>query len=171
MVHDALVSPSVRCVRTGTGLTLANELVREEMNLMAFPSRLGRVDRSRVQFNVMISAGVTLPPNDDTRLHQPGLYTVRCICSGLTHLHANVLAFEHPYVFGPTGLDGRFHLPGVPPGTYRLVCWHGPFTLATREDPPGALQYEYGQPLEVVQDVVVEPGRRATADFTLDPVR
>ena len=34
-----------------------------------------------------------------------------------------VWAFDHPY-WAVTGADGRFAIPGVPPGARRLVVWH-----------------------------------------------
>ncbi len=38
-------------------------------------------------------------------------------------MKAWVWAFDHPYC-AVTGADGRFALPGVPPGARRLVVWH-----------------------------------------------
>jgi hypothetical protein len=86
-------------------------------------------------------------------------------------MHAQILAFDHPYAYGPTAVDGRYVLDDVPPGDYEVVCWHGPFTLEAVEQPDGRPTYRFGPPLEVVQKVTVPPRGRVTADFLLDPPR
>jgi plastocyanin len=52
---------------------------------------------------------------------KPGL--VKVYCHIHSHMTATVLVLDHPYFTTPE-LDGRFALPDVPPGTYRVVGWH-----------------------------------------------
>ena len=171
LVHDGAVVPPLKWVRTGTGLAIVNEHTRTPVDLEGWLSPPRLVERTTIAFDVMVSQGATCLPNDDTVLTRAGLYTLECQCNGLRHLRGSVLAFDHPYMDGPTGLDGRVRLDAVPPGTYQLVCWHGPFTLDTHDEPAGHRVFEYGQPLEVSQTIVVEAKKTAKADFTLDPVR
>jgi plastocyanin len=52
---------------------------------------------------------------------QPGIVKVFC------HIHADmsavIVVLDHPYFTSPDSL-GRFELPNVPPGEYRVVAWH-----------------------------------------------
>jgi hypothetical protein len=171
MAHEGLLVPHVRWVRTGTAVTFANEMTHTQLDFKAWFTKPTATSRLFLKFNVMVSAGETLSPSDDTLLDKAGLYTVECHCPGLEHMRAQVLAFDHPYVDGPTGLDGRYVLGDVPPGDYEVVCWHGPFTLETKDQGEGRLGYEYGGPMEVVQQVTVPSGGKVTLDFVLDPPR
>lgn len=59
----------------------------------------------------------------------------------------NVL--DHPY-FAVTGADGKFRIPNLPPGTYKLALWHEKF--GDRE-----------------ADVTVGAKESKAQDFTIDP--
>ena len=80
-----------------------------------------------------------------------------------------MLAFDHPYVFGPTDTSGRFTLSQVPPGTYDLVVWHGPFTQVPKVVAGQRTRYEYGPPAEVVKRVEVTAQGNVELDITLTP--
>ena len=76
---------------------------------------------------------------------RPGVVQVFC------HIHsdmrATVLVLENPY-YVTVDSSGRFALPEVPPGQYRLVAWH-----------------ERIQP--AVRKIRVEPGTTSTAHFEI----
>lgn len=67
---------------------------------------------------------VSFPGRDSAvrQLAKPEL-SMRTTCD----LHANMLMYihvlDHPY-FAVTGTDGRFEIPDLPPGTYRLAALH-----------------------------------------------
>ena len=53
---------------------------------------------------------------------------VKCDVHGWMGAYAHVM--EHPW-FAVSGADGKFAIPGVPPGNYTLVAWHE--TLGTQK--------------------------------------
>jgi plastocyanin len=55
------------------------------------------------------------------RMDRPGV--VRVFCDIHSHMNAFILVFNHPF-FKVTDADGRFELPGVPPGAYTIVGWY-----------------------------------------------
>jgi hypothetical protein len=171
MAHDGVLVPQVRWMRTGTAVTFANEMTHTQLEFKAWFTKPTATSRLVLKFDVMVSAGQTTSPSDDTVLSKAGLYTVECYCPGLEHMRAQVLAFDHPYVDGPTGIDGRYVLEDVPPGEYEVVCWHGPFTLETKDQGEGRVGYEYGAPVESVQKVTVPSRGHVTVDFVLEPPR
>jgi hypothetical protein len=66
-----------------------------------------------------VDAGQVVP--DEKVASRAGLIEIRCDEHEWTH--GWLAVFDHPY-FAVTGSDGRFELPDVPPGNYRLVTWH-----------------------------------------------
>jgi len=79
------------------------------------------------------------------RFTEPGVVKVFC------HIHSDmsaiVLVLPNAFYASPTR-DGRYVIPGVPPGTYRLTVWHA------RARP-------------VHRTIRVEPGRAAVSDFEI----
>ena len=79
------------------------------------------------------------------RFDRPGI--VRVFCDIHSHMNAFILVFSHPF-FGLTGVDGRYHLDNVPPGTYNVIAW----SEGTASDP---------------RPVTVSEGGTTDLDFTL----
>jgi plastocyanin len=52
---------------------------------------------------------------------EPGV--VRVFCEIHSHMSAFILVFAHRY-FAVTDDEGRYHIDGVPPGSYTLVVWN-----------------------------------------------
>lgn len=55
------------------------------------------------------------------RFDRPGI--VRVFCDIHSHMSAWVLVFNHPF-FAVTDDEGRYAIPGVPPGRYSVAVWH-----------------------------------------------
>lgn len=72
-------------------------------------------------------------PQGQTKTHRfdrPGMVRVNC------DIHADMLGYilvlPHPFYAKP-GADGRFRIPGVPPGRYHLVAWHDTLSPQVRQ--------------------------------------
>jgi len=73
--------------------------------------------------------------------------SVPLLCNVHAEMSAFVLVLENPY-FSVTGKDGVFKIENVPPGTYKVSAWHEKLRTVT-------------------QDVTVEAGKTANADYNL----
>ncbi len=69
------------------------------------------------------------------------------LCNVHAEMAGYVVVFENPY-FAVTDKDGNYNIEGVPPGKYVVKTWHEKLK-------------------ELSQDVTVEPGSAATANFEL----
>ena len=84
-----------------------------------------------IDHNVRIYDGATLSlhldqgPGDPPVIwpaEHPGRYVLRC---GLHHwMYSWIVVVDHPPHYAVSGVGGRFAIPGVPPGQYRLRIWH-----------------------------------------------
>jgi plastocyanin len=54
------------------------------------------------------------------RFDRPGV--VRVFCDIHSHMSAYILVFAHRF-FAATDAEGRYHIDGIPPGTYELNVW------------------------------------------------
>jgi len=72
---------------------------------------------------------------------------VDVFCSIHTRMNCIVLVLENPF-FATTNERGRYAIPGVPPGTYKLMAWHE--RLPSR-----------------VKEIIVPESGDVEADFTL----
>ena len=81
-------------------------------------------------------------------LRESGFMDIRC--DAHPFMRATVLVFEHPY-FAVTDATGRFELPRVPPGRYRLHTWHETLgtterTISVTSEGPLSIDVELRQP-------------------------
>jgi plastocyanin len=112
------------------------------------PARLDQRDETFVPYVLAIEAGTAVEfPNDDATYHnvfslsktrrfdlgrypkghsksvvfdRPGI--VRVFCDIHSHMSAWILVFAHRF-FDATSPDGRYHIPGIPPGRYQVAVW------------------------------------------------
>lgn len=166
--RDGFYMPPVQWTRTGTGVATVNEHGKSQACPKGFLMPwTAASERSSLQFNLMLSPGSRVEPSEDTVLSRAGRLAVEndaCFMWALAHIGV----FEHPYVAGPTSLDGVFQLTDVPPGTYDLVAWHGPVTL-WQPDPKMPKVYRFGPSLVTRRRVTLEPAGALRVDFKLEP--
>jgi len=124
------------------------------------PAGRARMDQKGEQFVprvLAITVGTTVDfPNTDTTFHnvfslarirtfdlgrypphrsgsvtfeRPGIVPV--FCDIHSNMSAYILVFNHPF-FALTDPDGRYAIPGVPPGTYELRVWSELGTVESR---------------------------------------
>jgi plastocyanin len=115
------------------------------------PARRARMDQRGEQFAprvLAITVGTIVDfPNNDAKFHnvfslsrvkkfdlgrypvgrskavtfdKPGIVPV--FCDIHSHMSAYILVFSHPF-FAVTDAEGRYAIPNVPPGNYRLMIW------------------------------------------------
>ena len=119
------------------------------------------------KFNEMISSNSTLPPGDSTILTLPGLYPLKC------DIHFWMTGFiqtiRHPY-HAISGGDGRCELSNVPPGQYRVGCWHEGMRVKLQMNGAEVSGYEFSSDITLPEQVVTVPsGGTVDVTFTFDP--
>jgi plastocyanin len=100
----------------------------------------------------------------DAPLNKPGIVALTCE-AGHPWMTAYILIAGHPFV-ATTGGNGEFVINDVPAGTYPIKMWHEGVQL-TRIIPM-LQQYEYEEPYETTQEVVVPPSGDAVVNFSLE---
>jgi len=107
--RDETFVPHVLAITVGTTVDFPNSDVTFHNVFSLSKTRrfdLGRYPRGRSKSVRFDRAGV-----------------VQVFCDIHSHMSAYILVFEHRY-FAVTDSRGGYEIPGVPPGTYRLVAWH-----------------------------------------------
>ena len=79
-----------------------------------------------------------------------------------------VHAFRHPYVFGPTAVDGRYDIADIPPGTYTLVAWHEGLDFEPQVANGEIATYRFDAPIVLEREFTIEAGKTLTVDFTFE---
>jgi plastocyanin len=107
--RDETFVPHVLAITTGTVVDFPNSdsLYHNVFSL----SKTRRFDLGRY----------AVGKSKSVRFDRPGI--VRVFCDIHSHMNAFILVFSHPY-FAVTDADGRYVIPNVPPGTYRVIAWN-----------------------------------------------
>jgi hypothetical protein len=103
------------------------------------------------------------------RLDEKGLVE---LTSAVGHFWQRGYVFvdDHPY-YTRTDSKGRFALPAVPEGNYRVVCWIPNWKVREqeRDTESGLIRFvTFGRALELEQPVTVCPGSRPTLQFRVE---
>ena len=143
-----------------TGASL--EIVNDDPILHNVHAKEATADGPRTVFNIAQPVR-----GQRTKLDAPfaktGVMTLTCE-AGHPWMTAHVLVADHPYV-AVTGEDGTFTIENVPAGTYPITMWHEGVAL-TRV--LASLQrYEYEDPYQKTEQVVVPAGGEAVVTFGL----
>jgi hypothetical protein len=85
-----------------------------------------------------------LPPR--TRVFDKAEMPLKIKCDVHNWMKAHCFVMDHPF-FAVTDLEGRYHIPDLPPGTYTLRAWHERLG-------------------EIDQEIVLTDETSAVADFT-----
>ncbi|HYR90056.1 MAG TPA: carboxypeptidase regulatory-like domain-containing protein [Terriglobia bacterium] len=96
-------------------------------------------------------------------LSRPGIVALTCE-AGHPWMTAYVFVANHPYA-AVTNDEGEFVIPDVPVGTYKIKMWHEGVTM--KRNIKTLQRYEYEDPYEITQEVVVQDGADAVVNFEL----
>jgi plastocyanin len=96
-------------------------------------------------------------------LSKPGIVALTCE-AGHPWMSAYVFVANHPYV-AVTNDEGEFVIPDVPVGTYKIKMWHEGVTM--KRNIKTLQKYEYEDPYEITQEVVVQDGAETVVNFDL----
>ena len=100
----------------------------------------------------------------DAPLDKPGIVALTCE-AGHPWMTAYILVANHPYV-ATSGETGEFVINDVPPGTYPIKMWHEGVQLSRVI--PSLQVYEYEQPYESSEQVVVPANGEAVVNFSFE---
>ena len=156
---DCAYGPHVATVSAGAQL----EIVNHDPILHNVHALTGPPDALQTVFNIAqpIRGQRT---KVDAPLNKPGIIELKCE-AGHPWMSAYILVADHPYV-ATTSDAGEFVIEGVPPGTYPITMWHEGVQL--KRIIPSLQQFEYEEPYEVKQEVVVPANGEVVVDFELE---
>jgi len=100
----------------------------------------------------------------DAPLDKPGIVALTCE-AGHPWMTAYILVANHPYV-ATSGESGEFVINDVPAGTYPIKMWHEGVQLSRVI--PSMQIFEYEQPYESTEQVVVPPNGEAMVNFSFE---
>jgi hypothetical protein len=110
-----LLDPRVQAVVVGTTVDVVND--DKLLHRLVF-TRLGTHDTLTV--TPFFNSGQVVA--SERLAKTPGIVEVRCVQHPWTHGY--IAVFDHPY-FDVTDNDGSFKIDSLPPGSYKLMIWHG----------------------------------------------
>jgi plastocyanin len=97
---------------------------------------------------------------------KPGLLRMQCD-AGHIWMSGYIWVAENPY-YAITDDNGNFIITDVPPGTYKIACWHEGWNATAQKNQSGEiLSYSYDAPYDLRQDVTISSGDTTQADFSL----
>ncbi|MFM8980355.1 MAG: hypothetical protein ACKOSS_07830 [Planctomycetia bacterium] len=159
--HGCRYVPHVQLVRTGTQVAVKNSDPVQH-NVKSFLN-----NRATLQFNLMSSSNSLLEPQADTVLSRAGTYLL--FCDIHFWMTGYVRAVAHPYHALSAG-DGTCALTQVPPGQYRIGCWHEGMAVKLQQSGAEVTGYEFSPDITLPEQVVdVPPGGTVDIVFVLDP--
>jgi plastocyanin len=114
------------------------------------------------QFNFGTAPKVTMSEVAEAFLEDAAKYIVKCDIH--PWMSAYVHAVKHPY-YAITNESGEYSLENVPPGTYRVVCWHEGMigTPVTKDN--DIVGFNYSKDVEVEKTATVEASKEVVVDF------
>jgi hypothetical protein len=121
---------------------------------------------SKSVFNIAQPIRGQKTPIKSTLFKKPGLYSVTCD-AGHPWMSAYIMVMDHPY-YALTDANGNFIINNVPPGRYKLRLWHeGVFVAKTELENGKPKLYQYEEPYQTAQEVVVPERGTVRSDFKL----
>ena len=96
-------------------------------------------------------------------LTHPGIIYLACE-AGHAWMNGYVFVAAHPYVT-ITGKSGEFVMADVPAGSYHIKMWHE--GVIRKRNIESLQRYEYEEPYEMTQDVVVQAGSDTVVNFEM----
>ena len=153
--------PHVMLVRPGAKVSIKNSDPVQH-NVKGFFN-----NKASMTFNVMSSSDSALPPSDDTTLGKSGLYILNC---DIHHwMTGYIRTIPHPY-FAVTTAEGTCGFTNVPPGEYRIGCWHEGMLLEMETKGVEITGYKYSDDFSLPEQTVnVPPEGNVQVAFTTDP--
>ena len=135
-------APRVLAVRAGDRVVFQNQL--------PVPTNVLYNSQVADEFNVLLGKGMS----HATKPLAAGRVADRYVSNIYPWMGGYVWAFDHPY-FAVTDADGRFELPNVPAGKWRLVAWHE--VVGWAGGPPGRLGAKVTVPESRTGTLVLDP--------------